>query len=383
MDVPASVPSKRLEQIRKMSEWRGIVRTTYYGRLRPEQPAYTIATYYNRPGNGTNIHPWANRTLTHREAARLQSFPDWYFFIGSDGSIRNQIGNAVPPLLAFALGTHLKGHVSDDAYGVVDLFAGAGGLSLGLELAGLPVIAAVEIDPQIGATYEFNRPCERSPSHADDRTLFLPCDLSSQVDRAEAIRAIRKKLGKRRLAAVMGGPPCQGFSHAGWRSDSDARNHLAGNFLDVVKALKPELAIIENVEGLLTFDDGKVVQDLTRAMTELGYACDGRPWVLCAEQYGVPQMRRRVFLVGSRSRPAPTMPPPFFEQCRGRKRAASERTLFEKLPAPFSVGETLSGLPFLERCRASKSMPLQGRPHDLLKRWLQGAVPTSDLFRDT
>src|SRR5690606_38377732 len=70
MDIPESVPSKRLEQIREMSKKRGIVRTTYYSRLKTTQPAYTISTYYNRPGNGANIHPWEHRTLSSREAAR-------------------------------------------------------------------------------------------------------------------------------------------------------------------------------------------------------------------------------------------------------------------------------------------------------------------------
>ncbi|PJI55266.1 hypothetical protein CTI14_06395 [Methylobacterium radiotolerans] len=123
--IPESVPSARLSQIRAMSKERGIVRTTYYGRLRPDQPAYTIATYYNRPGNGTNIHPHEDRTLSHREAARLQSFPDSYGFIGGDGAIRKQIGNAVPPLLGRAVASQLlqSGLMRGP---IIDLFAGAG-----------------------------------------------------------------------------------------------------------------------------------------------------------------------------------------------------------------------------------------------------------------
>jgi Alw26I/Eco31I/Esp3I family type II restriction m6 adenine DNA methyltransferase len=383
MDVPESVPSKRLEQIRKMSEWRGVVRTTYYGRLRPEQPAYTIATYYNRPGNGTNIHPWADRTLTHREAARLQSFPDWYYFVGTDSSIRKQIGNAVPPLLSYAIARHLKSYVPEGYSGVVDLFAGAGGMSLGLELAGWQVVAAVEIDEQIGSTYEFNRPCERTPSKQLEKTLFLPCDLSNSDDRSRSLTAIQNKLGSQRLAAVMGGPPCQGFSHAGWRSDTDQRNHLAGNFLDIVKSLRPAIAVIENVEGLLSFDDGRVVQDLIEAMGELGYTVTGKPWVLCAEQYGVPQMRRRVFLVGTRADQPILPPPPLFEQCRGRKEAAKERTLFDRLPSPFTVGEALAGLPLLQKRRRPGVTSISSRSPDLMRRWLQGAATTSELVSET
>ena len=106
-DIPLKISSKRIEQIREMSKTRGVVRTSYYGRLRLDQPSYTISTYYNRPGNGTNIHPTENRVISHREAARLQSFPDNFKFFGGEGSIKNQIGNAVPPLLAYCIGDHL------------------------------------------------------------------------------------------------------------------------------------------------------------------------------------------------------------------------------------------------------------------------------------
>src|SRR5262249_36969076 len=148
--VPEYIPSKRLDQIREMTKKRGLVRTSYYGRLRPDQPAYTIATYFNRPGNGTNIHCWEDRTLSSREAARLQSFPDLFAFQGSERSIREQIGNAVPPLLAYALGEQLM------AKTCVDLFAGAGGLSLGLQLAGARIIAAQDIDLNAAKTFRHN-----------------------------------------------------------------------------------------------------------------------------------------------------------------------------------------------------------------------------------
>ena len=98
-NIPESVPSKRLEQIRR----NGGGRTTYYGRLRWEKPSYTISTYFNRIGNGCHIHPEQDRLISIREAARLQSFPDNYRFTGSKGAIHKQIGNAVPPLLAYKI----------------------------------------------------------------------------------------------------------------------------------------------------------------------------------------------------------------------------------------------------------------------------------------
>ncbi|MHA2067564.1 MAG: DNA cytosine methyltransferase, partial [Candidatus Thorarchaeota archaeon] len=119
-DIPPSIAQKsaRLRQIRASGG-----RTTYYGRLREDLPSYTINTYFNRPGNGTFIHPVQDRIISIREAARLQSFPDRYRFMGSTTSMYKQIGNAVPPLMARAMGEQIRrGRVAD-------LFSGAGGLS--------------------------------------------------------------------------------------------------------------------------------------------------------------------------------------------------------------------------------------------------------------
>ena len=94
-DIPLSISDTRLDKIRETGG-----RTTYYGRLCWDKPSYTIATYFNRVGNGCNLHPSQCRVLSNREAARLQSFPDSFIFQGSNASQYKQIGNAVPPLLA-------------------------------------------------------------------------------------------------------------------------------------------------------------------------------------------------------------------------------------------------------------------------------------------
>ena len=128
-NIPKSIPSKRLEQIRKSGG-----RTTLYGRLSWSKPSYTITTYFNRPGNGTYIHPIYDRVITAREAARFQSFPDSYVFKGSKTSLCKQIGNAVPPLLAFSIATQIKRKTKTKK--ILDLFCGSGGLSLGFKWAG-------------------------------------------------------------------------------------------------------------------------------------------------------------------------------------------------------------------------------------------------------
>lgn len=339
-NIPESVPSARLQQIRDMSAQRGVVRTTYYGRLRSDQPAYTISTYYNRPGNGTNIHPDEDRTLTHREAARLQSFPDDFLFVGGEGAIRKQIGNAVPPLLGEAVA---RAVTATGVSGVaVDLFAGCGGLSLGLERAGVDVAVAVDNDAACSRTYRFNRPTETTADPSSSRTLFAEADLSSDGGRAGALLAIRQKLAGRPVGLLVGGPPCQGFSHAGFRSESDGRNDLAVVFMDFVRELTPQAVVMENVEGLLSYKGGEVVRDLVATLRELGYKAD-RPWLLAAEQFGVPQMRRRVFLVASRDGVV-SPPVPSYARCLGRRETTRDG---QGLPYPVTAGEALAGLPSL------------------------------------
>ncbi|GGD69461.1 hypothetical protein GCM10007269_10730 [Microbacterium murale] len=370
--IPESVPSERLKQIRAMSAERGVVRTTYYGRLRPEQPSYTVATYYNRPGNGTNIHPVEDRTLSHREAARLQSFPDSYAFIGGDGAIRKQIGNAVPPLLGRAVaGRLLESGV--DRGPVVDLFAGAGGLSLGFEIAGMSVAVAADSNESALRTYAFNRPTESIADPNSDRTLLVGADLSDPRVREDLYASIRQKLNGSRPSALIGGPPCQGFSHAGFRDPSDPRSDLAVAFLDFVDALEPDAVVLENVEGILTARGGKVARDLIETLNELGYPV-ARPWVLAAEQFGVPQMRRRVFLVARRGESV-TAPDGPLDRCLGRREG---HRVNRAETYPVTVEEAIMDLPSLVERQpfvASASRPA-------FARWATGRLSSEDFLHD-
>lgn len=372
-NIPVTVPSERLAQIRAMSAERGIVRTTYYGRLRPDQPAYTIATYYNRPGNGTNIHPNEDRTLSHREAARLQSYPDSYVFVGGEGSIRKQIGNSVPPLLGYAVGKAIAEASGTDP--VVDLFAGAGGLSTGLEMAGLEVVAAVDNDKNCELTYTLNRPSETLADPSSDRSLFVRADLSDASAREATYAAVRQKLGGRNVGALVGGPPCQGFSHAGFRDESDERNDLAIVFMDFVRLLRPKVVVLENVEGILTYRKGATIRELRETLREMGYHV-GEPWVLAAEQYGVPQMRRRVLLVGALegliNRPTPVM-----QRCLGRREISS--TTIADLPYPVTTAEAFLGLPQL----APVSHPGMGSRSVRLhfRDWVEGRATVDEFLR--
>jgi site-specific DNA-cytosine methylase len=103
-DIPQETvqKSKRLVRITKTGG-----RTTLYGRIDYEKPSYTITTYFNRPGNGTYVHPIHQRVLSVREAARFQCFPDDYLFCGNKSDLLKQVGNAVPPIMAKAIAKKL------------------------------------------------------------------------------------------------------------------------------------------------------------------------------------------------------------------------------------------------------------------------------------
>ena len=281
--IPNSVPSKRLDQIRKSyAEGKGS-RSTYYGRLTRDMPAYTISTNFNRPGCGCNTHYSQDRTLTYREAARIQSFPDDFVFLGSKTSVAKQIGNAVPPLMAYQIAKALP---ISGAF--IDLFAGAGGLALGFVWAGWQPVISNDIAVDFLKT------------HATNIAGKTICGDISKPETLEAICAAASEFrGKNPDAPlfVLGGPPCQGFSTANYRSIQDARNWLFREYIKVLAKVKPNGFIFENVTGILNFERGTF---FPRILTELSEHVDAITVskVNCAN-YGVPQRRERVIVLGS------------------------------------------------------------------------------------
>ena len=176
--------------------------------------------------------------------------------------------------------------VGCDKYSMIDLFAGAGGLSEGLEEAGFHSVFASEIVPQYADTYRRNHPNANV--------------VTEDIRKLDA-EGIRKHLGikKGQLALIAGGPPCQGFSiNAPIRSVLDKRNHLFKEYLRFVEAFQPRAVLIENVPGLVSFEDGDTLHAILEALGELGYGADVR--ILGAAYYGVPQMRWRTIILGFR-----------------------------------------------------------------------------------
>ena len=180
---------------------------------------------------------------------------------------------------------------------MIDLFAGAGGLSEGLSEAGFHSLFASEIMPVYAQTYRKNHPSAK----------VLTADIRN-LDATE----IRKELGIERedLDLLAGGPPCQGFSiNAPVRSVLDQRNHLFKEYLRFVDAFAPRAILIENVPGLVSFEHGATLHAILDALAELGYGADVR--ILGAAYYGVPQMRWRTVILGLRGK---TLPPLAFPE---------------------------------------------------------------------
>lgn len=169
----------------------------------------------------------------------------------------------------------------------IDLFAGAGGMSLGFEQAGFDIVAAVEIDPIHCATHEYNFPnCKTICASVVDLT-------------GEDIRVAAGIKG-REIDVVFGGAPCQGFSMIGKRALDDSRNQLVFHFVRLVRELKPKYCVFENVKGLTLGKHSQFLKELIEALGESGYRVQLPYKVLNAADFGVPQSRERLFLMASR-----------------------------------------------------------------------------------
>ena len=174
---------------------------------------------------------------------------------------------------------------------VIDLFAGVGGLSLGFENSGFDVVLANEYDPSIAAAYEENH--KRTKMICGDITLL---DLQ---------KTFSDYAGK--VAVIIGGPPCQGFSQKGQRKTiHDERNFLFKYFVKVVELVRPRYFVMENVPNLLTAEGGYFRKEIEELFNSMGYQL--KMGVLNASDYGVPQNRRRAVIIGKHGGEAPNLP---------------------------------------------------------------------------
>jgi len=197
----------------------------------------------------------------------------------------------------------------------LDLFAGCGGLSLGMELAGISPRVAVEVSPMAAETHFFNFDRRGRPWDSDLWESHLQESIQNQVDAGMVVKSVVELLedpGAMKLLellapdVVVGGPPCQGFSMAGRRDPTDERNALPSAFLEIVERLSPSAVVVENVVGMnRAFADQQrkvpAFVQLQRALSQVGEGYVVQPVEVNARHFGVAQNRPRMMLIGLRS----------------------------------------------------------------------------------
>jgi DNA (cytosine-5)-methyltransferase 1 len=238
---------------------------------------------------------------------------------------------------------------------VLDLFCGAGGLSQGFHAAGFDVVFALDSDFDSCETYRANH-AETKVEHASiiDRTPHDWAQLVGPVD------------------VIVGGPSCQGFSTHGRRDPEDKRNRLWQNMHDMVAELAPRAFLMENVPGLVSHRDGHFSGHIISEFANLGYRVEGK--ILLAADYGIPQLRRRVFLVGMRDDrefvfPAET-------HLGGWRRDTldlwEERRIERGLARHITCGEALADLPLLLKPGADPTHYTKLATVSDYARWVRG-----------
>lgn len=199
-----------------------------------------------------------------REYASVQDFPNDYKFIGTYSDIKHQIGNAVSPFMASYVGKKLKGTT------VIDLFAGCGGLSCGLESIGKKTLYANEYEKRYFQTYILNFPSVKH-DFRDIKNIKIEDIPDADI--------------------VVGGPPCQGFSSAGLRIKDDPRNSLYKEFLRIVDGKKPGEFLMENVPEIAEIKD-QIISDFN----DIGYEVEFE--IVKGHDIGMRQSRKRAFFYG-------------------------------------------------------------------------------------
>lgn len=311
--------------------------TDVYGRLKWDSPAITITAKSSTPSCGRFLHPTQDRNISVREAAILQGFPQNYVFSGPFVRQYRQIGEAIPPLFARFIASaalnhlrgvpqdvvvagrrvsnSLKGHNGPGASGKrpisVDLFAGAGGLSLGLKASGYSSAYAADLDTSAIKTFNKN----------------VGDGLVRDLRSAEVIAEISDAVGDNPFV-IVGGPPCQGFSQQRRGANDDPRNELVIRHAEIALGLKrrPRAVVLENVAYL---DSPRGKPALTKYLSMMKSAdYTVFRYDTNSANFGVPQMRLRLVLIAVANE--------FAELFSGLQEISSDRWV--------TVGESLAGL---------------------------------------
>jgi len=235
----------------------------------------------------------------------------------------------------------------------VDLFAGVGGMTLGFEKAGFDVLAAVELDPIHASVHEYNFPFWTTICQSVTQTT------------AKKIREL-STIGERDIDVVFGGPPCQGFSLMGKRHLDDDRNSLISHFLRLVIELQPKFFVMENVRGMTIGKHQNILHSIIHKFKRYNYQVTEHYQVLNAANYGVPQNRRRLFLIGCRHEfTLPKYPKPLTQPSSNSLQASHFISTQEQIPLPTTpnVQDAIGDIPEAEKFPELKLRDWVTTPH--------------------
>lgn len=279
-------------------------------RYHSKRPSLTINT-----GHRSHFHYKYNRIPTVRESARLQSFPDDFIFYGNKSQQYKQVGNAVPPMLGQVVAAELKKYLKPKKYKMIDLFAGCGGLTEGFMQTGkYKEAAAVEwLAPQVN-TLRNRLITKWGEKDAQERVMHFDIQREEELFSGWEDKEFGNGKGldyfverENGIDLIIGGPPCQAYSVAGRVRDEkgmkeDYRNYLFEHYLKVVDRYRPALFVFENVPGILSAapDGTPITQLIKKGFESIGYAIidELKEAVVNASDYGVPQNRNRIIILG-------------------------------------------------------------------------------------
>lgn len=247
---------------------------------------------------------------------------------------------------------------------VFDLFAGAGGFGLGFQFAGNELSLSLEIDLWAAETLRANK---------HKNTIVINDDIRKYRTKNQILKACKNVIPD----VVIGGPPCQGFSIAGpaYKKDpKDPRNSLFQDFARWVQYLQPQIFIMENVKGILSrrnTNKERVIDIIEKTFLNLGYFVE--IWELNAAEYGVPQIRERVFILGHKLGREIGKPPATHILLKGDTEGTHlEFKTGNNRPAAICVWDAISDMPIIEACEGEEEQPYSQNPVSSYQEWARG-----------
>ena len=238
----------------------------------------------------------------------------------------------------------------NDKLNIIDLFCGCGGLSNGLEQAGFNTVAGFDNDTNCLKSFSFNH--KKSQTFLFDLgNIYNSEHKKLNFNNGETVEEINIKISnlddlksmisEQNIFLLCGGPPCQGFSsvNAKTRFMDNPKNILFKSYIEFIKAFQPEFILLENVMGLKSLENGQVLNDILKTFKKIGY--NSKCFDANAADYGVPQLRKRVFIIGSKDKNIDlSFPPPTHQE------KTDQADLFgNSLKGWVTTGEAINNIP--------------------------------------